>query len=243
VNILEDAKAIARAAAEEFRHRAAEAIAEQGRFTVVLSGGNTPRLLYRELANESEGSLSWEKIHLFWGDERTVPPDHPDSNYRLVQEELLSRITIPAANIHRMHGEDPDPVTAAADYETRLHKFFSLKPGQFPCFDLIFLGVGADGHTASLFPGSEALIDNKRLVVAPYVAQLNTRRLTLTASVINRAVCVIFLVSGAEKAKTLQRVLEGPYDPLNLPSQLIKPVDGKLSWLVDRAAASLLTIP
>jgi 6-phosphogluconolactonase len=241
VRILENAEAVARAAADMFRRRAADTVNEYGLFTVVLSGGNTPRLLFRELAGNSPGNLPWEHIHLFWSDERYVPPDHPDSNFRLVQEELLSRITLPAVNIHRMHGENPDPTSAAADYEVELRSFFGLQPGQLPRFDLIFLGMGADGHTASLFPGSEALAEAERLVVTPWVAQVKVRRLTLTAPVLNHAAYVVFLVTGAEKAKTLLQVLEGPHDPLNLPCQLIEPDDGELVWLMDNSAAQLLS--
>jgi 6-phosphogluconolactonase len=241
IRIFEDAEAVARAAAGEFRHRAAVAVAERGRFTVVLSGGSTPRLLFRELAGAAAGDLPWEKVHLFWGDERTVPPDHSASNFRMVQEELLSRVAVPAANIHRIRGEDPDPAAAATDYEAELRGFFELQSGQFPRFDLVFLGMGADGHTASLFPGSEALAEAERLVTAPWVTQLKTRRLTLTARVFNHAAGVVFLVSGAEKAETLQRVLEGPRHPLELPCQLIEPDNGELVWLLDSAAAQLLS--
>lgn len=241
VRILENVGAVARAAAGELRRLAAAAVAERDRFTVALSGGSTPRLLLREAASAPPGSLPWDKIHLFWGDERTVPPAHPDSNFHMVQEELLSHVAVPAANIHRMRGEDPDPAAAAADYEVDLRGFFALQPRALPRFDLVFLGLGVDGHTASLFPGSAALTEPGRLVVAPWIDRLKTRRLTLTARVLNHAACVVFLVSGGEKAATLQRVLEGPRQPLELPSQLVAPGDGELIWLVDTAAAQLLS--
>jgi 6-phosphogluconolactonase len=241
VRILEDAGTVARAAAGELHRLATAAVAERDRFTVVLSGGSTPRLLFRKLAGAPPGSLPWEKIHLFWGDERTVPPDHPDSNFRMVQEELLSHVAIPAANVHRMRGEDPDPAAAAADYESDLRGFFALQPRQLPRFDLVLLGMGVDGHTASLFPGSEALTEPDHLAVAPWIDRLTARRLTLTARVLNNAACVIFLVSGGEKAATLQRVLEGPRRPLELPSQSIQPSNGALVWLVDAAAALLVS--
>jgi 6-phosphogluconolactonase len=241
VRILEDAGAVARAAAAELCRLATAAVAERDRFTVALSGGSTPRLLFREVASAPPGSLPWEKVHLFWGDERTVPPDHPDSNFRMAHEELLSRVAIPTANIHRMRGEDPDPVAAAADYEADLLDFFGLRPRQLPRFDLVLLGMGVDGHTASLFPGSEALLETERLVAAPWIAQLGTQRLTLAARVFNQAACVVFLVSGGDKAATLKRVLEGPRHPLELPSQLVAPGDGELVWLIDTAAARHLS--
>jgi len=241
IKILENAEAVANAATREFLRRAAVAVTERGLFTVVLSGGSTPRLLFREMASAAARDLPWKKVHLFWGDERTVPPDHPDSNFQMVQEELLARVEVPAGNIHRMHGEDSDPAAAAADYETELRAFFDLRSRQLPRFDLVFLGLGADGHTASLFPGSEALTETERLVVAPWVAQLKTRRLTLTARVLNHAACVVFLVTGEEKAEILQRALEGPRNPLELPCQLIEPGDGELMWIIDTAAARLLS--
>jgi 6-phosphogluconolactonase len=207
----------------------------------VLSGGSTPRRLLRELAGAPAGEVPWARVHLFWGDERTVPPNHPDSNFRMVEDELLSRVAVPAANLHRFRGEDRDPAAAAAGYEAELRGFFDLGPEQLPRFDLVFLGMGGDGHTASLFPGAAALTQPDRLVVAPWVDRLTTRRLTLTLRVFNAAACVVFLVTGGEKAATLQRVLEGPRGRLELPSQLVVPVDGDLVWLVDTAAARLLS--
>jgi 6-phosphogluconolactonase len=241
VKILENAPAVAQAAADIFRQGAAVAIAERGRFNVALSGGSTPRLLFRELAKGLAEGLTWEHIHLFWGDERTVPPNHQESNFRLVKEELLSRVTIPSTNIHRLHGENPDPATAASDYEAELRRFFDLQPDQLPRFDLVFLGLGNDGHTASLFSGSEALTETEHLVAAPWVAQLKTRRLTLTVPVFNHAASVVFLVCGQDKSKALHRVLEGPRHPLELPSQLIEPNGGELMWLVDTEAARFLS--
>jgi 6-phosphogluconolactonase len=241
VRVLDNANAVAHAAAGEFYRRAEAAVAERGRFAVVLSGGSTPRLLFRELASATSGEHQWDQVHLFWGDERTVPPDHPESNFGMAQLELLSRVPVPACNIHRMRGEDPNPAAAAVTYETELRRFFDLRAGQLPRFDLVFLGMGADGHTASLFPDSEALTEPERLVVAPWVARIKTRRLTLTARALNHAACVVFLVSGEDKAAILQRVLEGPSHPLKLPSQLVAPGDGELVWLVDTAAARLLS--
>ncbi len=242
VRILDDAEDVARAAAGEFRRRAEDAIADRGRFAAALSGGSTPRLLFRALTKPAAGDLPWNRIHLFWGDERTVPPDHPDSNFRMVHEELLSRVAVPAANIHRMRGEDPDPAAAAADYEAELRGFFGLGPGQVPRFDLVFLGMGADGHTASLFPRSEALIARERLVAAPWIEALGSRRLTLTTPVLNHATCVVFLVVGGDKAATLRRVLEDPRRPVELPAQSVDPEDGELLWLVDAPAGRLLSL-
>lgn len=240
VRVLASAAAVARAAANELRRRARRAVAERGRFAVALSGGSTPRLLFRELATAAPGEIPWHQVDLFWSDERTVPPDHPDSNYRMAHEELISRVDVPAANVHRLRGEDPDPARAAADYEADVRRFFDLKEGQLPRFDLVFLGMGADGHTASLFPGSEVLTQQQHLVAAPWVDTLKSRRLTLTARAINHASCVVFLVAGEDKAATLRRVLEGPPRPPELPSQGIEPSDGELLWLVDTAAARLL---
>ena len=243
MHLREDGPAVARAAASEFRRRGEAAVVERGRFAVALSGGETPRLLFRELAANPAGGPSWEKIHLFWGDERTVPPDHRDSNFRMVRDELLSRVAIPETNVHRMGGENPEPEAAAAGYEAEIRRFFGLRAGRLPRFDLIFLGMGSDGHTASLFPGSAAVGERARLAVAPWVERLGTHRITLTLPVFNAAACVIFLVVGDEKAEVLRRVLEGPADPLELPCQAIAPMDGDLVWLVDLGAARLLSQP
>src|SRR5690606_983517 len=174
----------------------------------------------------------------FWGDERTVPPDHPDSNYRMAKEALLDFVALPASNVHRISGE-LEPARAAAEYEQTLRSFFAKRAGKTR-FDLILLGMGDDGHTASLFPDTEALNETERLVVANHVPKLDTWRITLTAPIINDAAHVAFLVAGAGKAAVLKRVLQGPRQPHKLPSQLIQPVDGELVWLLDKAAASEL---
>ena len=232
--VLKDAKEIAATAAKEFIHLANAAIRDHGFFSAAFSGGSTPKRLYETLAADT--SLTWEKIHVFWGDERHVPPDHPDSNFRMTEETLLSHVSIPASNIHRIRAEEPDAGYAAQLYENDLNVFF-VGP---PRLDLALLGMGSDGHTASLFPGTKALRETDRLVVSNWVGKLYSNRITLTAPVLNQATCVLFLVSGADKASALKGVHEGPFEPDQLPAQLISPVSGKLLWLVDQAAARLL---
>jgi len=229
------------AAAEEVVHAAADAIAQRGRFTIALSGGSTPRNLYTLIAATAAASLAWPRMYFFWGDERPVPPDDPDSNYRMANETLLSKVPIPAGNIFRIPAENPDPSAAAEEYEKTLRKFFALAPGEFPRFDLILLGMGPDGHAASLFPETAALAETSRLVVANRVEKLNTSRITLTLPVLNAARAVLFLVSGTDKASVLREVLEGNAPGEKYPSRLVQPTDGKLMWFVDRAAASQLS--
>ncbi|MGH7961790.1 MAG: 6-phosphogluconolactonase, partial [Candidatus Binatia bacterium] len=188
---------------------------------------------------EFRTQISWPQVHLFWGDERCVPPTHADSNYRMAEESLLRYVPIPAQNIHRIPAEQ-EPLQAADAYEQTLRTAFALPAGALPRFDLIFLGMGPDGHTASLFPGTVGLREDKRLVVAHSVEKLHTWRVTLTYPVLNHAAHVVFLVCGADKAATLKAVRHGAFQPEQLPSQRIRPVDGTLHWLVDEAAASLL---
>jgi 6-phosphogluconolactonase len=231
------------AAAEELVRAARDAIGAQGRFTVALSGGSTPKALYSLLAT-NYSTFAWNRVFLFFGDERHVPPTDPDSNYRMVNESLLTKIAIPAENVFRVPAENPDAAAAAADYESQLRRFFDLRPGdrpgEFPRFDLILLGVGPDGHTASLFPDSPALDEQARLVVANWVAKFNTHRITFTFPVLNRAAEVMFMASGADKATMLHQVLEGKNTP-PLPSQRVQPSNGKLLWMLDEAAAAKLT--
>jgi 6-phosphogluconolactonase len=184
--------------------------------------------------------MPWGRVHFFWGDERHVPPDHPDSNYRMASEAMLSKVPVPVENIHRIRAENPDAGKAAEDYEQELRGFFKLEPGQLPAFDCVFLGMGPDGHTASLFPATKALHERKRLVVSNWVDKFQSFRITMTAPVLNNADMVIFLVSGEEKAEPLREVLEGEKQTDRFPSQLIEPTHGKLLWLVDRAAARKL---
>jgi 6-phosphogluconolactonase len=229
-----------RAAANLFAARTAEAVSAQGRFTAVLSGGKTPIAIYTLLAKAPYVSqIPWARVHLFWGDERCVPPDHGDSNYRLVRERLIDHVPIPAANVHRMPGE-MDPVEAAARYEEQLRKFFAPHGGGFPVFDLILLGLGEDGHTASLFPGTRALRESARWVLGHYVDAQKGWRITLTPPVINAAHTLVFIVSGAGKAAVLKEILEGPIRPDTLPAQIVRPADGTLLWMLDREAAALL---
>lgn len=233
----ENKSAVIQAVANYVAVAAAEAIASHDRFTLALAGGSTPRALYELLAGEMKDQVDWSKVHLFWGDERTVPPDHDDSNYRMVAKTLLEGIDIPQHNIHRVEAER-EPQAAAQNYEDKLRSVFGDE--LVPSFDLILLGIGDDGHTASLFPHTNALDVEDEWFVANHVAQLNTWRLTLTKTVINAAQRVVFLVVGEGKADALREVLNGPYLPETYPAQLVEPEDGELVWFVDDAAASLL---
>ena len=215
---------------------AARAIAERGRFTFALSGGGTPKPIYARLATaDYRNRIDWGKVHIFFGDERCVPPEDARSNYRMVREALLDHSRIPPENIHRIHGED-DPAREALRYEQDIAGLYHS--ARFPAFDLILLGMGDNGHTASLFPGTAALRETVRWVVAQYVEVMTTWRVTFTAPLINAARHVAFLAEGTGKAQMLWNVLEGPYQPDVWPSQLIQPASGELHWLVDAAAAA-----
>jgi 6-phosphogluconolactonase len=228
------------AAAEEVVRTANEAVAQRARFTIVLSGGSTPKSLYNLLATNARTALPWDRMFFFWGDERHVPPTDPDSNYRMADETLLSKIPVPAGNVFRIKAENPDAAAVAEAYEQTILKFFQLKSGEIPNFDLILLGMGPDGHTASLFPGTTALQEKSHLVVANWVEKMKTHRITLTLPVLNAARCVTFLVSGTDKASVLRAVLEEDVPEEQYPSKLVRPATGKLIWLLDRAAASQL---
>lgn len=234
VRVYEDPQELAGAAAEDFVHRANESVESRGRFTVALAGGSTPRATYELLASDYADALDWGRVHVFFGDERTVPPDQADSNYRMAREALLSHVSV--GGVHRMHGELP-PEEAAAAYEEELRRFFGAVG--FPTLDLIMLGTGEDGHTASLFPGTPALDERERWTVANPVEKLGTTRITLTAPVINAARAVNFLVAGEGKAEAVKEILEGDGSPRRYPAKLIRP-DGDLTWMLDRAAAGLL---
>lgn len=241
LQILPDSPALYRAAAAEFVRAAQEAVSARGVFHVALSGGSTPKGLFSLLVSDEtlRDEMPWGKTHFWWSDERHVPPDDPDSNFKMANDAMLARVSVLAQNIHRVRGE-LEASQAALEYEQALRAVFQADATPFPMFDLILLGMGADGHTASLFPGTLALSETSRLVVANWVGKLFTWRITFTAALINHARRVLFLVAGEDKAVPLQGVLEGPHEPLQLPAQLIQPVNGQLLWLVDAKAARLL---
>lgn len=243
IEILPDAMALTRYAAERFVATAAQAVTTSGRFRVALSGGSTPEGLYRLLAqDEYAARVDWTRTHLFWGDERCVPPGDPASNYRMVREAMIDRVVLPPENVHRIHGESEPPAAAAA-YERSLRAAFRAPVGPPPTslgarFDLVLLGLGTDGHTASLFPGHAAVRETERWVVAEYVRTVSMDRVTLTPPAINAAAEIWFMVSGAEKADTLRRVLSDPLDPVAIPAQAIAPCRGRLRWLLDETAGT-----
>jgi 6-phosphogluconolactonase len=241
IRILTTPQELFSAAAEEVIHAATDAVAARGRFTIALSGGSTPKSLFNLLATNARTTLPWDKMFFFWGDERHVPPTDPDSNYRMADEAMLSKIPVKPENIFRIPAENPDAAVAADAYEKNLQKFFSLQPAQFPRFDLILLGMGPDGHTASLFPGSAGLQEQSRLVIANWVEKFKTHRLSFTYPVLNAAATVAFLVSGTDKAPALHEVLESDAPGDQYPAKVVHPTDGKLIWLIDRAAASQLS--
>jgi len=241
VQIFPEAGALTRRAAEEFLKSVAEAVAQKGAFTVALAGGSTPKALYSQLADEPlRSQIPWEKLHFFFGDERHAPPDGAESNFRMANEALFSKGAIKPEQITRIKGEYADTEKAALEYEQALRAYFKLQVGEYPRFDLVLLGMGEEGHTLSLFPGTKALHASDRIVVRNWVGKLYTERITLTATAANHASRVIFMVTRADKAPALKAVLEGPYEPEQLPAQLIQPASGKLLWLVDQAAGSML---
>jgi 6-phosphogluconolactonase len=252
IKIYQDRESLARAAAEHIIESGTTAIQNQDRFSLALAGGSTPKAAYELLASDEYAQrLDWKRVHIFWGDERCVPPEHPDSNYRMARQSLLDHVPIPAKNIYRMRAEE-EPIKAALEYEGTLRAFFSMQPdhsndpdvgsvGQ-KSYDLVLLGMGDDGHTASLFPSSDALNESVCWVTA--VEHTNpppplVTRLTLTLPAINAAAQVIFLVAGASKSQSLKYVLSPPdQSSPALPAQLIHPLNGQLLWLVDEAAYS-----
>lgn len=239
VLVFDDAESVARAAAARFAELAGESIGARGLFTVALSGGNTPRRVYELLAEGGFGGrIDWPNVHVFFGDERAVPPDHAESNYRMANEALLARVPIPPENVHRIEGVG-DAAANASAYESELRGLFG-EDAEWPRLDQVLLGMGDDGHTASLFPDTEVLREGRLWVAPNWVEKLGAWRVTLTAPAINAARHVTFLVNGAAKAGRLREVLKGERDPSRLPSQLIKPSDGTLEWYVDRAAAARL---
>jgi 6-phosphogluconolactonase len=231
----------ARAAAEAFITIASGKIRDHGTFSVALSGGTTPRNMYELLASrEFAPRIDWSRVVLCWGDERCVPPDHPESNYRMARETLLSKVPVVPDNIHRIAGELA-PQAAADGYSGALRKVFHLEDGTFPRFDLILLGIGGDGHTASVFPHTTVIEEKKSLVAAPYVERLGEYRITLTPPVLTNAANVFFLVLGDQKGPIVQAVVEDPYQPLRYPAQLLRNASGAVTWILDAPAAGKLT--
>jgi 6-phosphogluconolactonase len=242
VRVALDRPALYREAARQFVEIAAGAVARTGAFSVALAGGSTPRGLYELLAGDPvlSGAVPWDRTHVFFGDERQVPPEDSQSNYGMARETLLSKVPVPPAHVHRILGELPDTSRAAAEYEKTLAAHFQLSPSEFPRFDLTLLGLGPEGHTASLFPGTQALEETSRLAVSTWVDTLQAHRVTLTVPVFNAASNVVFLVAGKDKAPALKAVLEGPALVSLLPAQLIRPASGRLIVFADAAAASRL---
>ena len=237
VKVFPDIAQLAQAVADEFINIGNRVYKSKNRFSVALAGGSTPRAVYKLLAKKREVDFDWSLVHFFWGDERCVHPGLPDSNYKMAYETLISHIPVPESNIHRMMGE-LKPSLAAEKYQQELKSFFD----DLPDFNLVILGMGSDGHTASLFPGDDAIFDNERWVTESYIPKLDAWRITLTPLIINQAEHVIFMVSGQNKALALKHVLKGPYKPKNLPAQVIQPKSGSLTWMVDQQAAGALNL-
>jgi 6-phosphogluconolactonase len=229
IEIYSDAKELALAAAEYFVAQCPE--------TVALSGGSTPKLMFQVLAEQFRDEVSWDRIQFFWSDERHVAPGDPESNYRMANEALLSHVPVSAENVHRIRSENPDALIAASEYEQTI---IQVTKQTLPRLDLIFLGLGTDGHTASIFPGSEVLIETKHLVAAPYVEKFKSYRITMTLPLLNNGASVVFLVSGAEKAEIVRDVLQGER---KYPAQAVNPTQGELIWMLDKEAANYLSGP
>jgi 6-phosphogluconolactonase len=250
LRVAPDPAALYRDAVEEVTRIASEAVRRAGVFTFALAGGSTPRELYRLLAAGDSPfrarlpwdrfEFPWDRTHFFWGDERLVPPDHPDSNFRMARDAMLAIAPVPPDHVHRISGEAEDAATAAADYEQELRRHFGAGGDALPRFDLVLLGMGADGHTASLFPGSPALGETGKWAVAVRRAEDAIDRVTLTPPVFNNAAHVVFLVAGAAKAAAVKQAIEGDAPPERLPSRAIRPLRGTLLWLLEREAAALL---
>lgn len=242
VIIVPDAKGLAHTAAAEFLVAAREAVQEKDSFSVALAGGSTPKALYKLLSTNTllRALVPWSKIQWFFGDERHVGPGDSDSNFWMASETMFGKAPVDPNQVHRIKGEKANTLEAAAEYEEELRSKLSLDADQLPRFDLVLLGMGAEGHTASLFPGTKALKEERRLVVSNWVGKLYTDRITLTPTALSNAQRVIFMVHGAEKAPALKAVLEGPYEPEQLPAQMIHPKQGKVMWLADSSAAAML---
>jgi 6-phosphogluconolactonase len=244
IKIAADPAAMSRAAAETIVEHLLESLQRRDVYSIVLSGGSTPRRLYALLAGDSafRERIPWHRVHFFWGDERHVPPNHPDSNFHMASEAMLSRVSIPPGNIHRIRAEQPDAHKAAADYDREIRRFFELSAGEMPRFNCVLLGMGSDGHTASLFRGSPALDEQKRLVMANWVDKFKSYRITLTVPAFNSADLILLLVSGSQKADTLKSLLAGSSSPERYPVQWIQPKHGDMLWFLDRSAAKLLDV-
>jgi 6-phosphogluconolactonase len=237
--ICDDRDALNVEIANRFVAIARDSIAARDRFMVALSGGSTPKALFELLATDAwRDQVDWARTHLFWGDERFVPKDHGDSNYRMTREALISKIDIPEGNVHRVQTEGGTPDEVAHIYAGTLRSVFGLGDDGIPRFDLMHLGLGDDGHTASMFPGTTAMHESEKLVVAVWVEKFQQHRITTTPPVINNAAEVQFLVAGASKKDVVPQVIRGAYEPDRLPSQTVKPHDGVLRWLLDRDAAA-----
>jgi 6-phosphogluconolactonase len=243
IRILADGTAIARRTADLWIAAAKSAVEQKGVFRVALSGGSTPKTLYTLLATDANlrAQIPWGKTQFFFGDERHVPPDHMDSNFRMADDAMLSQVPAKPDQVHRIKAEYGDAEKAALEYEQDLRTSFQLAAGQLPRFDLFLVGMGDEGHALSLFPGTKALHDNGRLVMRNWVGKFYTDRVTMTAPVANNAALIVFMVTKADKAPALKAVLEGPHEPEQLPSQLFAPTNGKLLWLVDKDAAGMLS--
>lgn len=251
VKIAQSSGALTLSLASDIVDFAAKAVADHGSFSFALSGGNTPKALYGALAAAPlKYEMPWKKTFFFFGDERCVPRSSDESNYRMVNEALFKQVPVRAENIFGLIDPDVNPKQSALEYEEQLQKFFDLKKGELPKFDLILLGLGDDGHTASLFPGTDALNENERLCVENFVPKFNTNRITLTLPVINNAKNVVFLVSGKGKAEIVSHIIgdqndeksEGKNEEVSYPSQLVNPKNGKLKWYLDQDAASKLDL-
>ena len=244
IRILPDPAAITRRAADEFAKASSEVVAQNGVFNVAFAGGSTPKSLYAMLADDPayRAKIAWDKMRVFFGDERHVAPDNAESNFRMASEALFSKGLLKPEQIARIKGEYPDTEKAALEYQLVLRAYFQLKDGEYPRFDLVLLGMGDEGHTLSLFPGTKALHAPGRIVVRNWVGKFYTERITLTAEAVNHANRVMVLITRADKAPALKAVLEGPYEPEQLPAQLIQPASGNALWLIDRDAAKMLTV-
>jgi 6-phosphogluconolactonase len=235
-----DLDTLSQQAAQYTVQLANQAIVTHGRFTIALAGGSTPKKLYALLAGEPYRSqIDWASVEVFWGDERCVPPDSEDSNFHMAQEALLSKVPIPASQVHRMPADQPDHEAACQAYTAEIRRTFGTDG--IPSFDLIQLGIGPEGHTASLFPHQASLHEQQRLVMPVTVSKPPPERLTFTPPLLNAARHVLFLVAGAEKADVVHAILEGEYQPDEYPAQIVRPTNGEVTWMLDTAAASKLT--